>query len=73
MKVMMTDRTASLMIFFIQKLTIKPITSPRIGPPIETRMKLAKTPIAEVSSPLTRLINSMKKTMAVPSFNRLSP
>jgi hypothetical protein len=70
MKVTITDSTASLIIFFIQKLTKKPITSPKIGPPIDTLTKFAKTPTTEVSSPLTRLMKSMKKTMAVPSFSK---
>ncbi len=69
MKVTITERTASRMIFFIQKLTMKPIINPKIGPPIETLIKLAITPTTVACSPLTKLINSMKKTIAVPSFN----
>jgi hypothetical protein len=67
-KVIITDKTVSLMIFFIQKLTITPKTSPSKGPPNDTLTKLAITPVTVVSSPLTRLIKSIKKTIAVPSF-----
>ena len=69
MNVTITDRTASLIIFFIQKLTRKPIIRPRIGPPMDTLTKLAKTPTTDVSYPLTRDMKSMKKTIAVPSFS----
>jgi hypothetical protein len=65
---MITDKTVSLIIFFIQKLTITPKTSPSKGPPSDTLTKLAITPVTVVSSPFTRLMKSMKKTIAVPSF-----
>jgi hypothetical protein len=73
MKVMLTDSTASLMIFFIQKLTIKPTAKPRRGPPIEARMKLVITSKAVVDYPFTRLMKSIKKTIAVPSLSSDSP
>lgn len=69
----MTDRTASLIIFFIQKLTIKPTISPKIGPPIETLIKFEKTCKGLVYSPLTKLMKSIKNTIAVPSFSKDYP
>ncbi len=69
----MIDRTVSLMIFFIHQQSISPKIIPRRGPPIETLTKFVITSSADVDSPLTRLIKSMKKTMAVPSFNKDSP
>jgi hypothetical protein len=46
---------------------------PKSGPPRDTLTKLLTTTRAEVDYPLTKLINSMKNTIAVPSFSKDSP
>jgi len=70
MKVMVTDKTASLRIFFIQMETRKPMQIPRIGPPIDILTKLVTTPKAVAPYPLTKPMKSMKKTIAVPSLSK---
>ena len=72
-KVMVTDKTASLKIFFIQRQRRKPMQQPRIGPPIDNLTKFVTTPKAVVSYPFTKPMKSRKKTIAVPSFKRDSP
>ena len=73
MKVRRTVRTVSLMSFFNQIQQIKPTIMPNKGPPKETLTKFESTPKADALSPLTKLMKSMKKTMAVPSFSKDSP
>ena len=46
---------------------------PRRAPPNETRTKFPITPTTDVESPLARLINSIKKTIAVPSLSKDYP
>ncbi len=70
---MFTDKTESLMVFLIQKLMMAPITNPKRGPPSDTRMKFPTTPVTDDEFPLARSMKSIKKTIAVPSFNKDSP
>lgn len=67
------ERTVSLMIFFIHQQRSKPARMPKSGPPMDNLTKLEITPTKVADSPFTRLINSMKKTIAVPSFSKDSP
>lgn len=46
---------------------------PNKGPPIDIRTKLVTTPSTVALYPLTRLMKSMKKTIAVPSLSSDSP
>lgn len=52
---------------------IIPTRIPSRAPPRDTLMKFVSTSTAEEELPLARSINSMKKTMAVPSFNKDYP
>ena len=56
------------MILFIQYDVINPINIPNKGPPKAILTKLPTTPTKLEDSPLTRFKNSVKKTIAVPSF-----
>ena len=73
MKVIVTDKTASFKIFFIQTQTINPIQIPSTGPPIDNLTKLVTTPTTVADYPLTKPMKSIKKTIAVPSFSKDSP
>jgi len=73
MKVIEMDITVSLRIFFNQRHMKKPNTTPRRGPPNDILTKLVTTPTAVAASPLARLKNNMKKTMAVPSLSKDYP
>lgn len=61
------------MILFIQKLMIKPIMSPSIGPPNAILIKLPTTPKNVADSPFAKLRKRVKKTIAVPSLSRDYP
>lgn len=52
---------------------ITPTKIPSKAPPRDTLMKLVITPIAEEELPLARSMKSIKKTIAVPSFNKDYP
>jgi hypothetical protein len=52
---------------------INPNNKPNRGPPRETLTKLVITYNGDATYPFARFMNSMKKTIAVPSFNSDSP
>ena len=73
MKVSNTVKTVSLISFLSQMQQIKPTIMPNKGPPRDTLTKFVSTPKAVALSPFTKLMKSMKKTIAVPSFSKDSP
>lgn len=50
-----------------------PTSKPRSGPPSDTLTKFPKTPTTDEVFPFAKSIKSIKKTIAVPSFNKDSP
>lgn len=67
------DNTLSRIIRLIQYEIPNPKITPRRGPPIDVRTKLAITPTNVVEFPFTKSKNNAKKTIAVPSLSKDYP